>query len=85
MTFEVVEPVKVPDTVFSVDEYLNAANGSDRGAILLASEVAAKLGGGVVQFAARHYRDVIGATPTKDTIVLPESIPIVLRGAGMGG
>ncbi len=85
MEFEVVEPLMIPDRVFQVDDYLDAAEGSDRGAILLAVEAAAKHGGGTVQFASRHYRDVAGLSPARDTIVLPEGAPIVLRGAGMGG
>jgi hypothetical protein len=85
VTFEVVEPLKIPDAVFAVDDYLDAAGDSDRGAILLAIEAAVKQGGGIVHFAARHYRDVVGATAQRDTIGLPEGVPIVLRGAGMGG
>ncbi|MFW5692827.1 MAG: hypothetical protein ACOCWL_01290, partial [Thermoguttaceae bacterium] len=82
--FEVVEPLEVPDRVFAVDDFLDHAEGSDRGAIVLAVEAAAKHGGGTVQFAARHYRDVAGLSQARDTIVLPEDAPIVLRGAGMG-
>lgn len=85
VTFEVVAPRKLPAEVFRVDDYLQAAGGSDRQAILLAVEAAVKNGGGTVQFAARTYRDVAGLTAKKDSIVLPEDVPIVLRGAGMGG
>jgi hypothetical protein len=87
VVFEVVEPVKIPNAVFAVDDYLNAAGGSDRdrSAIRLAIEAAVKHGGGTVQFAARHYRDVVGATAQRDTIELPDGVPIVLRGVGMGG
>lgn len=82
--FAVVEPLEVPDRVFPVDDYLEAAQGNDRQAILLAIEAAAQHGGGTVQLAARHYRDVAGLSPARDTIVLPEGVPIILRGVGMG-
>jgi hypothetical protein len=84
MTFEVVERLKVPEAVFRVDDYLPAAKDNDREAILMAVEAAVGNGGGTVQFAARHYRDVVGVSAGKDSIVLPEGVPIVLRGAGMG-
>jgi hypothetical protein len=84
MTFEVVEPLKLSETVFRVDDYLPAAKDNDREAILMAVEAAVGNGGGTVQFAARHYRDVVGVSAGKDSIVLPEGVPIVLRGAGMG-
>ncbi len=82
--FEVVAPLKLPEAVFRVDDYLDAAEGSDRGAVLLAVAAAAENGGGTVKFAARHYRDLAGLSPARDTIVLPEGVLIVLRGAGMG-
>ncbi len=83
-TFEVIEPRAVPDAVFRVDDYLDAAEGSDRKAIVLAVAAAAAKGGGTVRFAARHYRDVVGVSKKRETIELPEGVPIVLRGAGMG-
>ena len=85
VSFQVVAPVEMPEAVFHVDDFLDAAEGSDRNAILLAIEAATDNGGGTVQFAARHYRDVAGVADGRDTIVLPEGVPLVLRGAGMGG
>ncbi len=83
--FEIVESPPRSDTVFAVEEYRDNAGDDDRQAILLAIEDATANGGGVIQFDARHYRDVIsGRQGERDTIVLPAEVPLVLRGAGMG-
>lgn len=88
--FEVVEPLKMPDGVFKVEDFRKASGGTDRGAVLAAIEAATKNNGGTVLFAARHYRDMAGVTLdrgriVKDSIVLPEGVPIVLKGEGTGG
>ena len=79
LTVEVVEPVLVPDRVVHADDYVQheAPRFDVADDIQRAIDEVVATGGGTVQFGERIYL-------VKKPLILPEGVPVVLRGVGMG-